>query len=357
MLFKNDFFLYSAAIFSCVVMIILLMTSNSISYNLVDSSNLNDEKKYLLSSNIETKKIISHEVEKILEQKNNNTEEIATTNYEKNINETDDSKSEIEQIIIDILLENRKKTITSVKRRDKIIEIYPDTQEERIANNNEEFEYKDETTGHIVVRKGDCLSKIAERLNINVKDLVSWNNLKNPEIIHPGQILVLKNNTEYSKNLSENKKNITQLQYEQEFIWPTINKNINSDYGMRSDPFTGKMDFHPAIDIAGRVGDPVFAVKDGTVIFTGKRNGYGNMIILRHNNEIFSVYAHNSINLVRNGQNIKQGQIIAKIGSTGKSTAPHLHFEIRKNIKPLNPLYFLNNHIAVSPEGELLHNP
>jgi len=86
----------------------------------------------------------------------------------------------------------------------------------------------------------------------------------------------------------------------------------------------------------------VRAAADGTVLYAGdQQTGYGNLVILRHAQDMITVYAHNSVNLVSENQKVKQGEVIAKVGSTGRSTGPHLHFEIRKRTKPRNPLFFL----------------
>jgi murein DD-endopeptidase MepM/ murein hydrolase activator NlpD len=98
---------------------------------------------------------------------------------------------------------------------------------------------------------------------------------------------------------------------------------------------------HDGIDIAAPEGSAVLAAADGTVIFVGRQSGYGNVVILRHENGLVTVYAHNSAVLVREGEQVTRGQPVARVGQTGRTTGPHLHFEVREGVKPRNPLLYL----------------
>jgi murein DD-endopeptidase MepM/ murein hydrolase activator NlpD len=100
---------------------------------------------------------------------------------------------------------------------------------------------------------------------------------------------------------------------------------------------------HKGIDIPADKNTKVLASNDGIVSFSGKKKGYGNVIILKHDNNIFSIYAHNSKNLIVNNKMVKKGDVIGLVGSTGKSTGNHLHFEIRQGTKPIDPIAFLKN--------------
>jgi murein DD-endopeptidase MepM/ murein hydrolase activator NlpD len=117
---------------------------------------------------------------------------------------------------------------------------------------------------------------------------------------------------------------------------PTKGK-VTSKFGYRVSPFTGKRQFHQGIDIANDKGTPVYAAGTGIVTFSGWNAGYGKTIIVSHGNGYRSVYAHNNENLVEAGKKVKKGDIIAKMGSTGKSTGPHLHFEIHSKGAQINP--------------------
>ena len=116
-----------------------------------------------------------------------------------------------------------------------------------------------------------------------------------------------------------------------------VNGRITSDFGSR---FSGRR--HTGIDIAARSGQPILSAADGTVMFSGWRSGYGRTIIVQHDRGLKTLYAHNSRNLVRKGEKVRQGQAIALVGSTGRSTGPHLHFEVRNGLGPQNPLNYLS---------------
>jgi murein DD-endopeptidase MepM/ murein hydrolase activator NlpD len=120
-----------------------------------------------------------------------------------------------------------------------------------------------------------------------------------------------------------------------DFIWPVEGKCTN--------PFEdNERRRHQGIDISCSSGTPIKASNAGTVIYAGNTiKGYGNMVILRHSEEFVTVYAHNQVNLVKERDRIEKGQIIGKVGQTGRATGPHLHFEIRRNNKPVDPVPYL----------------
>jgi murein DD-endopeptidase MepM/ murein hydrolase activator NlpD len=118
--------------------------------------------------------------------------------------------------------------------------------------------------------------------------------------------------------------------------------SITSAFGYRSDPFESEdAEYHPGIDFKGHKGDPVKTTANGKVIFTGWKGGYGNCIIVKHSNDFETLYGHLSHINVREGQDVTTGDVIGKVGSTGHSTGAHLHYEVRKNGKPINPVKFL----------------
>lgn len=129
-------------------------------------------------------------------------------------------------------------------------------------------------------------------------------------------------------------------------MWPLPGKTyISSHFGARIDPVYGTQAFHNGIDIPAEVGTPVLSATSGTVVFSGWAGGYGNLVVIESGRYQF-LYAHNSRNLVQAGDRVSQGQIIAEVGSTGKSTGPHLHFGISigdyRNEKFINPLTLVN---------------
>lgn len=122
---------------------------------------------------------------------------------------------------------------------------------------------------------------------------------------------------------------------------PTYGK-ITSKFGYRISPTTGKRQFHKGLDIANGKGTKIIAAGTGVVTFSGWNSGYGKTIIISHGYGYRSVYAHNSMNLVKVGQKVKKGEVIGKIGTTGRSTGPHLHFEVHYQGKQIDPQKILN---------------
>lgn len=124
---------------------------------------------------------------------------------------------------------------------------------------------------------------------------------------------------------------------------PVADGWLSSAYGRRSDPFTGKQDFHRGLDFAGRKDSGVVAVGDGVVIWSGKLSSYGNLVEVNHGNGYVTRYGHNQKNLVKVGDTVKKGQQIALMGSTGRSTGPHVHFEVLRNGVAVNPSSYTSN--------------
>ncbi len=120
------------------------------------------------------------------------------------------------------------------------------------------------------------------------------------------------------------------------FSWP-VSGTITSPYGYRANPFGGAPDFHPGLDIAAPMGTTVTAAASGTVILAQWYGGYGNFVMIDHGGSISTGYGHLSAIYVSVGQQVQRGQAIGAVGSTGHSTGPHVHFEIRVNGKPVDP--------------------
>jgi murein DD-endopeptidase MepM/ murein hydrolase activator NlpD len=116
---------------------------------------------------------------------------------------------------------------------------------------------------------------------------------------------------------------------------------ISSGFGYRADPFTGGGAFHPGLDFRGPYGAPIYAAAKGTVSFVGVRSGYGNCVEISHGNGLVTRYAHMSRFRTQIGKAVSPGEVIGLIGSTGRSTGPHLHFEVRINDRAVNPRPFL----------------
>lgn len=144
-------------------------------------------------------------------------------------------------------------------------------------------------------------------------------------------------------SFSEIDKEMDKVLNKEEFIpsiLPCIGY-ISSNFGYRKNPFNvSQSDFHPGIDIACAYGTKIYAAASGTVMNASYYKGYGNEVVINHHNGVQTIYGHNSKICVYVGQAVKKGDLIALSGSTGSSTGPHLHFEIRKNKTAINPKVF-----------------
>ncbi len=122
---------------------------------------------------------------------------------------------------------------------------------------------------------------------------------------------------------------------------PVASGWLSSPFGKRTDPFTGRQAWHEGVDFAGKLGSEVVAVAAGVVTWSGKRSGYGTLVEINHGNGYVTRYGHNRVSLVKVGDRVTPGQVIALMGSTGRSTGPHVHFEVLRNGKPVNPARFV----------------
>lgn len=122
---------------------------------------------------------------------------------------------------------------------------------------------------------------------------------------------------------------------------PVIDGWISSFYGHRVDPLSGKKAFHGGVDFAGRRGSDVVAVAAGVVTWSGRRRGYGHLVEITHGNGLVTRYAHNQRNLVAVGDAVKKGDVIALMGSSGRATGPHVHFEVLLNGRSVNPIQYV----------------
>ena len=119
--------------------------------------------------------------------------------------------------------------------------------------------------------------------------------------------------------------------------WPTQGGWMSSGFGLRADPFSGRRSYHEGVDIASKLGSPVKAMGDGVISFAGNRAGYGHLVEITHGHRLATRYAHTRTILVKVGDRVTKGQPIALIGSSGRSTGPHLHFEVVRNGRAVNP--------------------
>lgn len=151
------------------------------------------------------------------------------------------------------------------------------------------------------------------------------------------------NNRESQLQVLENLVMNNNLQKEVQPSGRPIKKGwLSSYYGMRTHPISGRREMHKGIDFASKMGGSVIAVAKGVVTYAGKRYGYGNVIDIAHGNGYTTRYAHNSKLLVSVGDTVEKGFQIAEIGSSGRSTGPHVHFEVLRNGREINPMKFIN---------------
>jgi len=214
------------------------------------------------------------------------------------------------------------------------------------------------------VGKGESINRIAKYYHVSVQELAEWNNIEDAKEIIPGLKLYLPESTKATplkhkqlpvsltgetakpqkkvKAKAPKKKEYAVKSQKQEkikfdrarFSWP-INGRLVSPFGIRN----GRR--HDGIDIAAKSGTPINAAAKGNVVFSGKLRGYGNIVILRHKDNFFTVYAHNKKNKVKKGRKVAKGDIVGYVGATGRASGPHVHFEVRQGDRARNPLFLL----------------
>ena len=189
---------------------------------------------------------------------------------------------------------------------------------------------------HRVV-SGETVSSIAQVYGVSVAAVAEANQLRDPARIYPGQLLFIPGIPAVARG-----SGLPGLGEEQGseggspggYAWPVLGR-ITSYYGWRHG------ELHTGIDIAAGTGTPVRAARDGVVVHAGWMTGYGYTVIIRHDDQSATLYAHASRVLVKKGDRVTQGQVVARVGMTGNATGPHLHFEILVNDRSRDPLKYL----------------
>lgn len=178
-----------------------------------------------------------------------------------------------------------------------------------------------ETLIYHKLKKGETVFRLSKIYGSTVDEILNLNHIQDINDIPIGTTLLIRSTSGISK-----------------FSWP-LNGQITSKFGRR------KGRFHYGIDIAARKGTKIRSAARGVVILSGYKvdgfRGYGKLVVLQHNENTVSLYAHNNNNYVLQGNCVAEGEVIGEVGSTGRSTGPHLHFEIRKNKKAVDPYIFL----------------
>lgn len=179
----------------------------------------------------------------------------------------------------------------------------------------------------IKMGKGETIASVSKKYKVNVHRVLAENRIKNPDFISENDSIFIPDAK--PQNVMSG------------FIWPVSNRQITAGYGWRRDPFgSGVYEFHQGLDIRANY-EWVKASKYGMVSYSGWLGGYGMAVVIAHPNGWKTLYAHLSQILVKNGQYVKQGQIVARSGNTGRSTGAHLHFEVIKNGAHKNPYQVL----------------
>ncbi len=193
------------------------------------------------------------------------------------------------------------------------------------------------------VRPGENLYRIGKAYGISHRELARINNLANPDRVVVGQrIFIPGGQRVLPVNLITPKRAVADAPEPHDFphgegvfIWPLASGTLTSTFGPRGESF------HDGIDIGAAPGTPVHAARNGSVIYSDALRGYGNVVIVEHDGGYATVYAHNEENLVHAGDRVRQGDTLARLGNTGRTSGPNLHFEVRKDNIARNPIYFL----------------
>jgi murein DD-endopeptidase MepM/ murein hydrolase activator NlpD len=193
-----------------------------------------------------------------------------------------------------------------------------------------------------VVRSGDTLYRVALRYNISVGRLMAANGITDPRDLRVGQSLVIPGSYQAASvdtaDLTASASGVHRYEgprADRQFDWPVSQGVVSSGFGIRN----GAM--HDGVDISAPVGTPIHAADSGVVIFSGQLHGYGNTVIIRHDDNYVTIYGHNQINLVREGDHVARGQTIAELGHSGRTTGANLHFEVRCDNIAHDPLAYL----------------
>ena len=203
-----------------------------------------------------------------------------------------------------------------------------------------------------VVKAGENLFRIGKAYDVSHEELARYNGIRDADQIFVGQrifvpgasgplpVEIITPSDPVRSRAAAARGPFEPLR--EGFLWP-VSGTINSGFGPRGSSF------HDGVDIGAPEGTPIRAIEHGEVIYSDQLKGYGNIVIVRHADGFVSVYAHNEANLVRQGQRVGRGETIARVGSTGRVSGPHLHFEIRKNNAAQDPVGYLPQLCCLPP--------
>ena len=183
------------------------------------------------------------------------------------------------------------------------------------------------------MKKGETIEDVTERYDVSLNRVLSFNKISDASSIEVGDDIFLPG-AKYTLDERIDK-------FGQMFSIPTTITRISSVFGYRVHPITGVRTKHMGVDIPGRINTPVYASRKGKVIFAGYSGGYGNLVIVRHDKGYTTYYGHLNSITTKTGANVGVGVMIGRMGSTGRSTGSHLHFEVRRNGVALDPADFI----------------
>jgi len=213
------------------------------------------------------------------------------------------------------------------------------------------------------VRANDTLYSIGKKFAIDYRLIAKRNHIRYPYRIYVGQRLYInrqapktydpaaakirhfshsrnkaiahKKSNKHTRKRSKSAHKVKARGYKERLLWP-VKGTVTSKFGRRGSRM------HDGIDIGAKEGTPVHAAASGEVVYADSRlSGYGKLVIIRHGRNLFTAYGHNQRMLVRKGAHVRAGDVIARVGHTGRATGPHLHFEVRQGSTPVNPLAYL----------------
>lgn len=190
------------------------------------------------------------------------------------------------------------------------------------------------------VKEGDALSVIARKYGYTADEAAQINDLYDAKLTIGRRLFFPARKTRplyITKTVANKEKKLSSLRSQKslDFVWPVEGGVVTSAFGWR------RRRPHDGVDISAKVGTPIHAAAEGKVIFAKRFAGYGNLIVLKHRKSYFTAYAHADNIMVDKGRKVQPGQQIATVGNTGRSTGPHLHFEIRRKTDPVDPLTLL----------------
>lgn len=192
--------------------------------------------------------------------------------------------------------------------------------------------------------RGGMLEKRSNKMPVlSERDLIRSINLSEQALVAQEKVFRFYqdiNTVARNKELLASSANIAP---EYNYTSPVNKGYISSSYGYRRDPINGRHRYHRGIDIAGKTGTPISTIANGFVSFTGRKGGYGNVVEINHSDSLKSRYAHLDSILVKKGQVVRKGDTVAKMGSTGRVTGPHLHLEVWRNGKTVDPIVYLKD--------------